>query len=107
MLFDEEDDDEPLITTEKGEEDDDESEEKHGNTQAPPKPSYTARLIMRQDSTHRVILNSIVLKETKFTEKPTNTAIGVLFTAVEDGKPFNMQLKVQSPCIHSINHQLT
>lgn len=96
MLFDEgdEDDGEPLITPEKDEKKEGESKEKDDNTQIPVKSSYTARLIMRQDSTHRVILNSVVLKEMKFTEKATNTAIGVLFTAFEDGKPINMQLKV-------------
>lgn len=53
-----------------------------------------ARLIMRQENTHRVILNTVILKALKFEEKPSNSAIQILFTAFEDTKPVNMLLKV-------------
>ena len=56
----------------------------------------SARLIMRQENTHRVILNTVILKALKFEEKPSNSAIQILFTAFEDTKPVNMLLKVWS-----------
>lgn len=54
------------------------------------------RLIMRQDSTHRVILNTAVLASTEFKERQTLKATTVLFTAFEgnDAKPVSMQAKV-------------
>ncbi len=55
-----------------------------------------ARLIMRQENTHRVILNTVILKALKFEEKPGGTAAQILFTAFEDTKPVNMLLKVSS-----------
>lgn len=55
----------------------------------------TVRLIMRQDATHRLLLNSIVVPAMVFSEKPTNKTICVLFTAIEDkGEPVSIQLKV-------------
>jgi hypothetical protein len=45
----------------------------------------TVRLIMRQDSTHRVILNTALIPAMKFQEKATNKAVCVLFTAIEAG----------------------
>jgi hypothetical protein len=55
----------------------------------------SARLIMRQDHTHRVILNTVILKGGKFEEKPgSSTTVQVLFTALEEGKPVNMILRV-------------
>lgn len=54
------------------------------------------RLIMRQDSTHRVILNTAVLPSTEFKERQTLKATTVLFTAFEgsEAKPVSMQAKV-------------
>lgn len=54
------------------------------------------RLIMRQDSTHRVILNTAVLLSTEFKERQTLKATTVLFTAFEgsEAKPVSMQAKV-------------
>lgn len=54
------------------------------------------RLIMRQDSTHRVILNTAVLASTEFKERQTLKATTVLFTAFEgdDAKPVSVQAKV-------------
>jgi hypothetical protein len=59
------------------------------------KTAKSARLVMRQESTHRVILNTVVLKAMKFEEKPSNSAAQILFTAIEDNKPVNMLLKVR------------
>ena len=70
-----------------GVDDDDES--------APQSP----RLIMRQENTHRVILNTIILPAMEFIDKPTTTAAQILFTAFEgekDPKPINMLFKVSS-----------
>lgn len=54
------------------------------------------RLVMRQDSTHRVILNTAVIPAMKFQERPMNKAVCVLFTAIEGtGEPASIQLKVR------------
>ncbi|KAL1892198.1 hypothetical protein Sste5346_007154 [Sporothrix stenoceras] len=57
------------------------------------------RLIMRQDSTHRVILNTAVLPSTEFKERQTLKATTVLFTAFEgaEAKPVSMQAKMSIP----------
>ena len=54
------------------------------------------RLIMRQDSTHRVILNTVVLATTEFKDRQTLKATTVLFTAFEgaEAKPVTVQAKV-------------
>lgn len=58
------------------------------------------RLIMRQDSTHRLLLNTVIIPAMSFQEKPTNKTVCVLFTAIEDkGEPVSIQLKV-SPSHH-------
>ncbi|KAK6853106.1 dead deah box protein [Apiospora arundinis] len=52
------------------------------------------RLIMRQDSTHRLLLNTVLIPAMSFQEKPTNKTVCVLFTAIEDkGEPVSIQLK--------------
>ncbi|KAK8119425.1 dead deah box protein [Apiospora kogelbergensis] len=52
------------------------------------------RLIMRQDSTHRLLLNTVVIPAMSFQEKPTNKTVCILFTAIEDkGEPVSIQLK--------------
>ncbi|EPE06054.1 dead deah box DNA helicase [Ophiostoma piceae UAMH 11346] len=54
------------------------------------------RLIMRQDSTHRVILNTIVQATTEFKDRQTLKATTVLFTAFEgaEAKPVTVQAKM-------------
>lgn len=60
-------------------------------------PVIAARLIMRQENTHRVILNTIINRALKLEEKPSNAAgKGYMFTAFDGGKPVNMLLKVSS-----------
>ncbi|KAI0843230.1 hypothetical protein F5Y06DRAFT_257235 [Hypoxylon sp. FL0890] len=56
--------------------------------------SKVVRLIMRQDSTHRVILNTAIIPAMEFKQKPTIKATCVLFTAIEDGGAVSIQLKM-------------
>lgn len=54
-----------------------------------------ARLIMRQENTHKVILNTAIIRELKFEEKLSNAAgKQYMFMAFDNGKPVNMLLKV-------------
>jgi hypothetical protein len=69
----------------------DREEDEEGNPLPEP---VAARLVMRQENTHRVILNTVIIKALKFEEKPSNTAVQILFTAFEETKPINMLLKV-------------
>ena len=59
-----------------------------------------ARLILRQDQTHRVILNTAILPAMKFQQKASLKAVNILFTAFEgeDAKPTNITVKV-SPSV--------
>lgn len=54
------------------------------------------RLLMRQDQTHRVILNTAILPAMKFTEKASLKSVGILFTAFEgtDAKPVSITMRV-------------
>src|SRR6266699_508664 len=58
--------------------------------------SKVVRLIMRQDSTHRVILNTVLLPATEFQHLQTIKSNSVVFTAFEgpDAKPVSVQMKV-------------
>ncbi|KAI0898513.1 hypothetical protein F4806DRAFT_363332 [Annulohypoxylon nitens] len=58
--------------------------------------SNVVRLVMRQDSTHRVILNTAIIPGMEFQEKPGLKATGVLFTAIEDGGAVSIQLKMNA-----------
>lgn len=58
------------------------------------KPVIAARLIMRQDNTHKLILNTAIIRALKFVEKPGNTGKQFMFTAFDGGKPINMLLRV-------------
>lgn len=54
---------------------------------------------MRQENTHRVVLNTAILSAMKFTDKPSQNAAQILFTAFEgetEAKPINMLLKVRA-----------
>jgi len=55
------------------------------------------RLIMRQENTHRVILNTVILRGTAFTDKPGTSTAQIMFTAIEgdkEPKPVSMILKM-------------
>ncbi|KAI1767233.1 hypothetical protein GGR53DRAFT_463532 [Hypoxylon sp. FL1150] len=58
--------------------------------------SKVVRLIMRQDSTHRVILNTALIPAMQFQEKSTTKATCVLFTAIEDEGAVSIQLKMNA-----------
>ena len=58
--------------------------------------SKAVRLVMRQDATHKLILNTVVIPSMKFQHKETKSNVAyILFTAIEgDGDATPMQLKV-------------
>lgn len=58
--------------------------------------SKAVRLVMRQDATHKLILNTVVIPSMKFEHKETKGNVAyILFTAIEgDGDATPMQLKV-------------
>lgn len=62
------------------------------------KSSKVARLILRQDQTHRVLLNTVILPTMKFEEKASLKAVVVVFTAFEgpDAQPINITVKVNT-----------
>jgi DEAD/DEAH box helicase domain-containing protein len=58
------------------------------------------RLILRQDSTLRVILNTAIWGHTEFQEKSTLKSSNIIFTAFEEGgKVVNVQMKASHPLI--------
>lgn len=74
-----------------------------------PSSSRVARLIMRQESTHRVILNTMILSVMEFldskamTSRAQSSTAHILFTAFEgekEARPVNMLLKVKGPRFH-------
>ncbi|KAL7927300.1 hypothetical protein ACQKWADRAFT_276312 [Trichoderma austrokoningii] len=54
------------------------------------------RLLMRQDQTHRVILNTAILPAMNFQEKASLKSVGILFTAFEgeQAKPVSITLRM-------------
>ena len=56
------------------------------------------RLLMRQDSTHRVLLNTLVLSSTDFTERKTLKGALIMLVAFEgdDAQPVSIQIKVST-----------
>ncbi|TVY49471.1 Nucleoporin [Lachnellula occidentalis] len=75
-----------------------------------------ARLIMRQENTHRVVLNTVIVRAMEFNDKPSNSSAQIIFTAFEgdkEPKPINMLLKMSEANarsfrseIESIQHEL-
>jgi Ran-binding protein 3 len=65
-----------------------------------------ARLVMRQDSTHRVILNTAVIPSLTFKEMSGLKANRIVFTAYEAEGAVSVQIKV---CIEGLlgRHRLT
>jgi hypothetical protein len=65
---------------------------------ADPNAPQVARLIMRQENTHRVVLNTVIVRAMEFKPKPSASTAQILFTAFEgdkEPKPINMLLKVR------------
>jgi len=75
-------------------EDDDDDDDDDQSDGKPTTSSKIVRLLMRQDSTHRVILNSVLMASTKFQERQTLKATSVLFVAIEGDDPVSFQIKV-------------
>lgn len=67
------------------------ADEEEGDSQ--PK---VVRLVMRQDQTHRVILNTAIIPAMEFQEKASLKSVAVLFTAFEgdEGKPVTITMRV-------------
>ncbi|KAF5659346.1 DEAD DEAH box helicase [Fusarium heterosporum] len=57
-----------------------------------------ARLILRQDQTHRVILNTALVAAMKFQEKASLKSVGILFTAFEgeESKPVSITMRMSA-----------
>ncbi|KAG5983847.1 hypothetical protein E4U55_006997 [Claviceps digitariae] len=57
-----------------------------------------ARLILRQDQTHRVILNTAILPAMEFQEKSSLKSVGILFTIFEGngGKPVSITMRMSA-----------
>lgn len=73
--------------------DDDDDEDSKGKR--------TVRLIMRQDHTLRVILNTAIVPATDFQERAALKASNILFTAFEgeEGKPVQMKVRAGGDCL--------
>ncbi|KAG5951046.1 hypothetical protein E4U53_003870 [Claviceps sorghi] len=74
-----------------------------------------ARLILRQDQTHRVILNTAILPAMEFQEKSSLKSVGILFTAFEgnSAKPVSITIRMSAANsklflneIHAIQREL-
>jgi DEAD/DEAH box helicase domain-containing protein len=68
---------------------------------------HVPRLIMRQENTHRVILNTVIVRAMEFKDKPSTSAAQIIFTAFEgekEPKPIQMLLRVSSPFFETLNH---
>lgn len=66
-----------------------------------------ARLILRQDQTHRLLLNTVLLPAMTFQEKASLKAVNVLFTAFDAGeegtpRPFSVNMRVGHLCHASV-----
>ncbi|KUJ16783.1 uncharacterized protein LY89DRAFT_684829 [Mollisia scopiformis] len=65
---------------------------------ADPNAPKVPRLIMRQENTHRVVLNTIIVRAMAFSDKqPASSSAQILFTAFEgekEPKPINILLKM-------------
>ncbi|KAF4587557.1 DEAD/DEAH box helicase [Ophiocordyceps camponoti-floridani] len=72
--------------------------EAHDKTAIDGKGQQMVRLIMRQDQTHRVILNTVVVPAMQFQQKATLKSVGVLFTAFEgeDMKPVSITMRMSA-----------
>ncbi|GAW22876.1 hypothetical protein ANO14919_124220 [Xylariales sp. No.14919] len=68
--------------------------------------SKVVRLVMRQDSTHRVILNTAIIPAMKFQEKSSLKATYVLFTAIEDEGAVSIQIKMSAASARSFLNEV-
>ncbi|KAI8635248.1 hypothetical protein F5Y19DRAFT_5118 [Xylariaceae sp. FL1651] len=68
--------------------------------------SKIVRLVMRQDSTHRVILNTAIIPAMKFQEKSSLKATYILFTAIEDEGAVSIQIKMNAASAKSFLNEV-
>ncbi|EQB43959.1 hypothetical protein CGLO_17348 [Colletotrichum gloeosporioides Cg-14] len=67
-----------------------------------------ARLIMRQDQTHRILLNTVILPAMKFQEKTSLKSVGVMFTAFEgeEAKPVSVHMRMSAASAKSFLNEV-
>ncbi|KAK2027667.1 PH domain-like protein [Colletotrichum zoysiae] len=67
-----------------------------------------ARLIMRQDQTHRILLNTVILPVMQFQEKATLKSVGVMFTAFEgaEAKPVSVHVRMSAASAKSFLNEV-
>lgn len=65
-----------------------------------------ARLLMRADATHRVILNSPIFKGMRFGDADSSEPTGKVMhlQSLEDGKPLPLQIKVCTLRLYRLTH---
>ena len=83
---------------------DEEDEEYDDDGSLIPTEPKVPRLLMRQDQTHRILLNTAILPEMNFQEKASLKSVGVLFTAFEgqDARPISVTMRVSSFYIYNL-----
>ncbi|KAJ0165412.1 Nucleoporin NUP56 [Colletotrichum tanaceti] len=66
------------------------------------------RLIMRQDQTHRILLNTVILPAMQFQEKATLKSVGVMFTAFEgaEAKPVSVHVRMSAASAKSFLNEV-
>ncbi|OHE90999.1 hypothetical protein CORC01_13711 [Colletotrichum orchidophilum] len=66
------------------------------------------RLIMRQDQTHRILLNTVILPAMQFQEKATLKSVGVMFTAFEglEAKPVSVHVRLSAASAKSFLNEV-
>ncbi|KAF6821604.1 nuclear protein export protein [Colletotrichum sojae] len=86
-----------------GLEDDIDDAEAGGN-----KGHKVVRLIMRQDQTHRILLNTVILPAMNFQEKTSLKSVGVMFTAFEgeDAKPVSVHMRMSAASAKSFLNEV-
>lgn len=65
-----------------------------------------SRLIMRQDQTHRVILNTAIMPAMKFQEKASLKSVGILFTAFEGEQAMPVSITMRVSCLYVITRDV-
>ncbi|KAL2754569.1 hypothetical protein ACRALDRAFT_1042209 [Sodiomyces alcalophilus JCM 7366] len=88
-------------------EDDEEDQGKEAGGET--KRRKVVRLIMRQDNTHRVLLNTVIFPAMEFKEKAGLKAVGIIFTAFEgeEAKPTNIQARMSAASAKSFLNEIS
>ncbi|ROT38705.1 PH domain-like protein [Sodiomyces alkalinus F11] len=88
-------------------EDDEDGEDK--DNEGGTKKRKVVRLLMRQDNTHRVLLNTVMLPAQVFKEKAGMKAVGIIFTAFEgaEAKPTSVQARMSAASAKSFLNEIS